>query len=119
MILALLIIVSAFILNLFLPWWSIALAGLIFGFVFKEKALTSFLWGFTALFILWGSQAMYTHLANDGVLTGRIAEMLGVGSPLIVVLITGVIGGIVGGLSTLTGSLMNPKKTRLLSTRIP
>lgn len=112
MLLTLLIIVSAFLLNLFLPWWSITLPGLVFGYYFNQKAAASFGWGFLALFLLWGIQALYIHYANDGILSGRIAQMLQIGSPLLVVLITGVLGGLMSGLATLTGALVKetPRK---------
>ncbi|MAO66375.1 MAG: hypothetical protein CL666_15385 [Balneola sp.] len=112
MLLTILILISAFILNLFLPWWSIAIPGLAFGFYFNKKALPSFGLGFLALFVLWGGQALYIHFGNDAILSTRIAEMLSVGSPLVVVLITGIIGGLVSGLATLTGSLVKetPRK---------
>lgn len=106
MLLSALILITAFLLNLFLPWWSIAIPGLIFGYWFNQKALTSFGLGFLALFLLWGGQALYIHLANDAILSSRIAEMLSVGSPILVVLITGILGGLVSGLATLTGSLV-------------
>ena len=110
MLLALAILIGAFVLNIFLPWWSIALPGLMFGYLFKQQAVPSFLWGFFGVFLLWGGQALYVHIANDGILSTRIAEMLGVEAPLIVVLITGVLGGLVSGLATLTGSLATKKK---------
>lgn len=112
MLLTTLILITAFLLNLFLPWWSIAIPGLAFGYYFNQKALPSFGWGFLALFLLWGGQALYIHLANDAILSSRIAEMLSVGSPLLVVLITGILGGLVSGLATLTGSLVKetPRK---------
>ncbi len=106
MLLALLVLIGAFILNLFLPWWSIAIPGLLIGFQFKEKPIPSFLWGFLGVFLLWGGQALYIHIVNEGILSGRIAEMLGVGSPIMVIVITGVLGGMVSGLATLTGSLI-------------
>lgn len=112
MLLTVLIIITAFLLNLFLPWWSIAIPGLILGYWSNQKALPSFGWGFLALFLLWGGQALYIHLANDAILSTRIAEMLSVGSPIVVVLITGILGGLVSGLATLTGSLVKdtPRK---------
>lgn len=112
MLLSALILITAFLLNLFLPWWSVAIPGLIFGYLFNQKAFSSFGWGFLALFLLWGGQALYTHLANDGILTSRIAEMLSLGSPILVVLITGILGGLVSGLAALTGSLFRetPRK---------
>lgn len=107
MLLALLILISSFLLNLFLPWWSIALPALAFGYLFKYKVGASFGWGFLALFILWGGQALYIHIANDGILSTRIADMLQVGSPMLVILITGVIGGLVSGLATVTGAYIS------------
>lgn len=110
MLLALLILISAFILNLFLPWWSIAIPGILLGYFFKKKAWASFGWGFLALFILWAGQALYIHFMNDGILSTRIANMLGVGSPYLVVLITGVLGGLVSGFATMTGALIKFEK---------
>jgi hypothetical protein len=112
MLLTVLIIVSAFLLNLILPWWSIALPGLFFGWWFNKKSGPSYVFGFLALFLLWGGQALYIHFANDAILSTRIAEMLQVGSPFLVVFITGVVGGLVSGLATLTGSLLEetPRK---------
>ncbi|MFV1883830.1 MAG: hypothetical protein ACMZ7B_05040 [Balneola sp.] len=110
MLLTALILILVFLLNLFLPWWSIAIPGLILGYQFKKSGWASFGWGFLAVFLLWGAQALYIHFANDGVLSTRIAEMLGVGSPYFVILITGVLGGLVSGFATLTGSLFNNKK---------
>lgn len=110
MLLTVLILILAFILNLFLPWWSIAIPGLVLGYQFNKSAWASFGWGFLALFLLWGGQALYIHFANDGILSTRIAEMLGVGSPYLVILITGVLGGSVSGIATLSGTLFNKKK---------
>jgi len=107
MILMTLVLITAWLLNMVLPWWSIALAGLVLGYQFNKKPGASFGWGFLALFLLWGGQALYIHFANDGILSGRIAEMLQVGSPWLVILATALIGGLVSGLATMTGSLFN------------
>ena len=115
MLLTILILVTAFLLNLFLPWWSITLPGLFFGWWFNKKAGTSFVFGFLALFLLWGGQALYIHFANDSILSARIAEMLQLGSPLLVVLITGVLGGLVSGIATVTGSLIQETPRRFSS----
>lgn len=112
MLLMFLILLSAFVLNLFLPWWSIAIPGLYLGYRFNLKPLPSFGWGFLALFMLWGGQALYIHFANDGILSSRIAEMFQLGSPYFVVLITAVIGGLVSGLATMTGSLVKETPRR-------
>jgi len=112
MLLTLIYIIAAYLVNLFLPWWSVAILGFILGYTFKLKPLASFGWGFLALFLLWGGQALYINFANDGVLASRIAEMLQVQSSLLVVLVTGIIGGGVGGISTLCGSFWNFERSR-------
>ncbi len=106
MILLLLLIITAFLINLVLPWWGIAITGLALGFQFKPGLGKAFVNGFLALFLLWGGQAVYTHFANEGILSTRIAEMLQVGSPWLVILATGLIGGLVSGLAVLSGSLL-------------
>lgn len=105
MILLILLIITGYLINIVLPWWGIAITGLILGFQMKPKPGAAFGYGFLALFLLWGGQALYIHFANDGILSTRIAEMLGVGSPYLVVLITGVLGGLVSGLAVLSGAL--------------
>jgi len=106
MILLILLIITAYLVNLVLPWWGIAITGLVLGFQMKPKSGKAFGIGFLAVFLLWSGQALYIHLANDGILSTRIAEMLGVGSPFLVILITGVIGGLVSGLAVLSGTLI-------------
>jgi len=106
MFLLILLIITAYLINLVLPWWGIAITGLVLGFQLKPSSGKAFGIGFLALSLLWGGQALYIHFANDGILSTRIAEMLGVGSPYLVVLITGILGGLVSGLAVLSGSLM-------------
>lgn len=110
MILLILLVITGYLINLVLPWWGIAITGLILGFQLKPTSGKAFGIGFLALFLLWGGQAFYIHVANDGILSTRIAEMLSVGSPILVVLITGLVGGLVSGLAVLSGSLINNKK---------
>lgn len=107
MLLSLFILVLAFLLNLVLPWWSIALPGLVLGYYFQKPAWPSFGWGFLALFLLWAGQALYIHSANEGLLSTRIAEMLQMNSPYWVILITGVLGGLVSGMATMCGSYIS------------
>ncbi len=106
MTLLLLLIITAYLINLVLPWWGIAITGLALGFQLKPKSGKAFGIGFLALFLLWGGQTLYIHFANEGILSTRIAEMLQVGSPWLVILVTGVIGGLVSGLAVLSGSLL-------------
>ena len=109
-----LVAVMALILQLFLPWWSIALAGCIYGFLFIQKPAKAFLGGFLGIFLLWGVMASYITYVNDGILAARLAALFSLPHGLFVVLITALIGGLAGGVSATTGTLLRsllvPKK---------
>jgi hypothetical protein len=102
------ILASAFIVQLFLPWYSLAVAAFVMGYVFKSKA--NFLAGFLAIAILWFLKAWWAdaHTASD--LSGRVAMILMVKSKLILMLVTALIGGLVGGFATLTGAILKYKR---------
>lgn len=95
--------VIALVLQQFMPWWSIGIAGFFFGLFVDEDSKMAFIHGFLGIFILWGGIALYVYVANDGVLAHRLAIMMGLPYDLLPVLITGISGGIVGGLFALSG----------------
>ncbi len=99
------IIVSiiALVLQHFLPWWSIAIAAFIFGLLIDQNPKLAFIHGFMGIFILWAGIALYVYFVNEGVLAQRLATMMGLPYGLLPVLITGISGGIVGGLFALSG----------------
>ena len=105
MLLALFIAITAWLLGLAFPWWTVAIPGLIFGTLLAESGKSAFLWGFLGIGALWFIQALLAHLINDGILTTRIAELFSLPTPILVILITVLIGGLIGGLTTLTGYL--------------
>ena len=105
MILALLIAITAWLLSLFLPWWSVFIPGLILGAILGRSGGYSFLWGFAGIATLWLIQTLFIHFGNDGILTTRIADLFSLPSGWLVILITVLIGGFIGGLTSLTGYL--------------
>tara|TARA_B100000900_G_scaffold410482_1_gene428378 strand:- start:1078 stop:1425 length:348 start_codon:yes stop_codon:yes gene_type:complete len=111
-ILFLLIAGNAFILNLVLPWWSVALPGLFFGYRMHETPIRAFGIGFFAVFLAWGVHALYIHIASAGILSMRIAELFGLMQDWILIVITAVIGGILSGFATLTSSLLAQSRNK-------
>lgn len=92
--------------GIFLPWWSVAIAGFISGIWLLQKPGISFLSSFTAVFLLWGGFALFRSQMNDDILATRFALLiLKSDNPLMLVLLTGMIGGLVSGLGSLSGSL--------------
>jgi len=97
----------AFALGLYFPWWSIAVAGFVVGVFLRAKPGIAFLGGLVGLFLLWGGLSYFISSANHQILAHRISLlMLKQDNPLNLILITGTIGGLIGGFSTLTGSIL-------------
>jgi hypothetical protein len=90
---------------LFLPWWSIAIAAFIVALAIPNKPRVSFLSGFLALFLLWALLAVYISTNNNDLLAHKVSLLiLKMDSPAILILITGLIGGLVAGFAALTAS---------------
>lgn len=99
-----LIFITTWLITLFLPWWGVLIPAIIFGAWLLERPTASFLTGFLATGLAWFLQALYIHLANDAILSTRVAEMLGFQSPWIVLAITFLIGAFPGGLGCMLGT---------------
>lgn len=115
MLLIILIALSAWILSLFLPWWSLAIPCVVLGAWLGRSGFRSFLFGFLGIGILWLAQSTVTNIANNGILASRISEMLSLPNSFVLIVITILVGGLAGGLSTLTGyyfrtSFLAPKR---------
>lgn len=103
--------ILAFIGGLFLPWWSIAIASLLVALIVQQRAGISFFSGFLGLFLLWGLLAWWISMKNQGILASKIASVLPLGgSTVLLILITGFIGGIVAGFAAMSGSYLRAPK---------
>lgn len=102
------VVILGWLFPLFLPWWSIALAGFMGGYFGKSKA--NFTAGFVAIGLLWFVHALLIDLNASAPLTEKVAALLIVHNKVLLMVITAVIGGLVGGFSTLTGSLLKTDK---------
>ncbi len=100
---ALLILIFSYITEMLLPWWSIAIVAFAIGFMKTPSGWKSFWAGFLGVGVLWWMTSGYIHFRTDGILTSKVGEMFTLPLPIFVVLITGLIGGIVGGVSSAAG----------------
>jgi len=85
-------------------WWTLAPAALLVSFLSAKSEKDAILSGFLAVFLLWTSLALFRDVANAGIIATRIGALLGVQglSPLLF-LISGLLGGLVGALSSYVG----------------
>ena len=90
------------------PWWTIAIVGIWVGYWIGDTPVRSFAYGFLSMFLVWSIYADYQSAANGGLMPDTISGMLGgklSGTQLIYA--TGVLGGLVTGLATVSGALLS------------
>lgn len=92
---------------LYLPWWTIAIVAFIVAAAIPQHPGKSFLTGFTALFLLWGSLSWILSGNNDHILAHKISLLiLKTDSVAALIAITALIGALVAGFGALAGSFV-------------
>lgn len=100
-------LILGLIAQMYFPWWSIAVVGFLVGLWAHESPSKSFAYGTAAMTFLWAAYGGIQSSANAGIMNASIAKMLGgaiSGTQLI--FITGLVGGLVGGMSAMTGTML-------------
>lgn len=101
------IAVVAFVLELFMPWWCIAIAAFAGGFALKSKA--NFLAGLLGIGLLWLVKAFITDATASASLTEKVAAIFSLNKPLLM-FVTALIGGLVGGFAAMSGAALKKEK---------
>lgn len=101
----------SFAISLYLPWWTIVFPVYMVSAVMQLKPGVSFLAAFISIFILWGLFALIISINNDHVLANKMSVLIFKNeNPWLLIIVTGLIGGIVAGFSALSGSLLIKNK---------
>lgn len=97
------IIILSFLLQMVLPWWIIVIISFATcGLIGKTGKIA--LWApFFAILLLWTGMALFKSLPNNNVLAMRIAEMFGVQSWLIILVLSVLLGAFTAGVSGFCG----------------
>ncbi|TRX50203.1 hypothetical protein FNH22_25865 [Fulvivirga sp. M361] len=98
-----LIMVISALLQIYLPFWSTALVAFVISVLFQSKSGVSFMAGFLSISLLWFGMAYFIDVDTSSILTVKIAKLFSVSSLLLIIL-TALIGGLVGGFGALSGS---------------
>lgn len=118
-----LILGLGYLLNLYLPFWTVAILTFVVGVLFsrsrkrrmfgkKPPPVRSFWSGFLAVGILWGGMALYLNAANEGFLATKMATLIAGegGLPMpgdtFMILIATLMGGFLGGFSAMSGNFL-------------
>ncbi len=91
----------------FSPWWGFALTSFLVAILVHQKGWKAFLSGFLGLFLLWAGLAWWIDMQNNSLLSSKIAAILPLGgNSVLLILVTGFVGGLVSGLAAITGSYL-------------
>jgi hypothetical protein len=97
----------SFVAGLYLPWWSIAIAAFVSVLLIPLRRSRAFLAGFLGVFILWSLLALWIDIKNQGILSTKVAQIFPLGgSSFLIILVTAIIGALVGGFAALSASYL-------------
>ena len=89
---------------IYFPWWIVAFCSAFPLFIIPMSARSAFICGFLALFCLWSGMSFWISQNNEHLLAQQLSILImKVGNPLALVLLTGFVGGLVGGFAALSG----------------
>jgi hypothetical protein len=100
----LLIVILGFFLELFMPWWCIAIAAFVGGATALSRM--NFIAGFLAIGILWTGKAMITNLSTASDLADKVARTFMLHSTAMLLLVTFLLAGLIGGFAAMSGAFL-------------
>lgn len=118
MIELILIAVVGLLAQLVLPWWSLAVVAFVICYLRSSSGGRAFVSGFAGTALVWLVYAFVIHTRTDGVFTGRMSELLfKTNTSALPLLVTALIGGLVGGLGGLSGYYVKQATGNQVETR--
>lgn len=97
------IFIATFCSGFLFTWWAAAIIAFVATFYAGRTATQSFWSGFLAVASVWGIHALLKSVPNDHILADRVAKMVHLPGWIWLLIITMLIGGILGGMSALSG----------------
>ncbi len=95
-----------FLAGVFLQWWGIAIAAFIVAIAIHQRAWKAYLSAFLAVFVVWALIAWWRDSANEGLLSKQVAELFSLGSSILLIIVSSVIGALVAGFAAMSGSYL-------------
>ena len=96
--------ILAYTLGMMLPWWSVALAGLLTGFFIPQNRFSSFLSAFLGVLMFYSSLIFFISNANNHILAQKISLLvLKNDNEIMIIALSAMISALVAGISALSG----------------
>ena len=104
----LVILFLGYLMELFLPWWAVAIAAFVGGILFNTRS--NFLAGFVGIGLLWLGRALISDLSTDSDLADRVARIFMLHDKSLLLLVTFLLGGVIGGFAAMSGGALRKFK---------
>ena len=88
------------------PWWAAAIIAFVSALYAGKKPGQAFWSGFLGVFIVWVMLILFKTIPNNHILASRVATLFYMPHWTILLFITALIGGLVGGMSAMSGVLV-------------
>lgn len=99
------VVITALLIQLFFPWWMILAGCFVIGFANGNAEGNPFLAGFLGVFLLWSAYAGIIDYETQSIISVKIMNLFHLPeSSFPAIILTGLLGGIPGGLACKTGS---------------
>ncbi|MEL6562004.1 MAG: hypothetical protein AAFQ94_27705 [Bacteroidota bacterium] len=85
-------------------WWVLIPVAFLISFFLYGNNFASFLSGFLGGGLLWMGYAWKIDTETNQIMSNQLASILTLSDPILLVLVTGVIGALIGGLGSLSGN---------------
>lgn len=95
----------------FLPWWSLAIVAFLIAMLLRLSPGKAFLAGFLGIAVSWASWALWRDIPNDHLLAGRLSGVFGLPGGTSFIIVTAVVGGLVGGLAAWSGGCIGERRS--------
>lgn len=99
-----LIAALSYVAETYYPWWSVVVCAFLVSLILPSRGISAFLDGFLGVGLLWLIYAWMIDLETAGILSEKIAVLLKVNQPFLVVVLSGITGAFAGGFGALSGS---------------
>ncbi|MFY0652733.1 MAG: hypothetical protein JXQ96_11895 [Cyclobacteriaceae bacterium] len=99
-----LIAFACYLAGILMPWWSVILCSIIISFFLPGHSFNAFLSGFLGVGLLWMVMAWKFDMEAGSNMSSKMTEIFKLDDPIYLIIVTGVIGAILGGFSALTGN---------------
>lgn len=114
----LLIASMAYLFSFYLPWWIVMIVSGIVSAIIYSSGVSAFIAGFLGVGVVWFGYSFLLDYADESFFSNKIIELFPFENSIMLILISGVIGGLAGGFGALVGhtfrGLFEKKKSKSL-----